>query len=598
VGLRKALDLYSNLRPVNNLRGIESRFDNVDLIIVRENTEDLYAGLEHVVVPGVVESLKIITAGLGAHRAFAFKYARQWGRKRVTAIHKANIMKLGDGLFLESVRGVSREFPDITYDERIVDAACMHLVMTPEKFDVLLLPNLYGDIVSDLCAGLVGGLGVVPGANLGEHIAVFEAVHGSAPDIAGQGIANPMALLLSALMMLRHLGEDAAAADRIRAALERVLVKAETLTRDLGGTATTLAFTDAVCREDRSRALNLEPCGIDAGRDHPGHPRAGGRWTLPQGRPRPDRAAGARAHLCVPRRAADDAALSDLPRAQAPALPDPAQGGAPAEGIDIVRRATAEGRVMYISNHKSHLDYLVEPLVLDDHGIRPPVIAAGINLFGGPLGLLHRHVTGAVPIRRDAKDPAYLVTLKAYVAELLKRHDLLFYLEGGRSYSGEMKSPKTGLLHAAVQAGIEDLVIVPTAIAYDLVLEDRNLARQGAKRRQRPFTRTGRDGRVGGRLPLARLRDLRRADSPGGLERGIETGSDDPRVDRARGPRPPAQGAAVGHRGDRRQAVAAAPGHRGPGGRARVGPGRGGREPRVARRGRRDGARAADARGS
>ncbi len=249
VGLRKALDLYSNLRPVNKVRGIESRFENVDLIIVRENTEDLYAGLEHVVVPGVVESLKIITARASERIArFAFKYARQWGRKRVTAIHKANIMKLGDGLFLESVRGVSREFPDVTYDERIVDAACMHLVMTPEKFDVLLLPNLYGDIVSDLCAGLVGGLGVVPGANLGEHVAVFEAVHGSAPDIAGQGIANPMALLLSALMMLRHLGEDAAA-DRIRAALERVLVKGETLTRDLGGTATTLSFTDAVCRE-------------------------------------------------------------------------------------------------------------------------------------------------------------------------------------------------------------------------------------------------------------------------------------------------------------------------------------------------------------
>jgi isocitrate dehydrogenase (NAD+) len=249
VGLRKALDLYSNLRPVNKVRGIESRFENVDLIIVRENTEDLYAGLEHVVVPGVVESLKIITARASERIArFGFKYARQWGRKRVTAIHKANIMKLSDGLFLESVRAVSREFPDITYDERIVDAVCMHLVMTPEKFDVLLLPNLYGDIVSDLCAGLVGGLGVVPGANLGEKVAVFEAVHGSAPDIAGQGIANPMALLLSALMMLRHLGEDAAA-DRIRAALERVLVRRETLTRDLGGTATTLEFADAVCRQ-------------------------------------------------------------------------------------------------------------------------------------------------------------------------------------------------------------------------------------------------------------------------------------------------------------------------------------------------------------
>jgi isocitrate dehydrogenase (NAD+) len=186
VGLRKALDLYANLRPVRNLAGVESRFADVDLIIVRENTEDLYSGLEHEVIPGVVESLKIITERASTRIAkFAFDYARANGRRRVTAIHKANIMKLGDGLFLESTRTVSRENTDITYDERIVDAVCMQLVMHPEKFDVLLLPNLYGDIVSDLCAGLVGGLGVVPGANIGDDCAVFEAVHGSAPDIAG-----------------------------------------------------------------------------------------------------------------------------------------------------------------------------------------------------------------------------------------------------------------------------------------------------------------------------------------------------------------------------------------------------------------------------
>src|SRR5262249_44599729 len=197
VGLRKALDLYANLRPVSNLAGVKSRFDGVDLVIVRENTEDLYSGLEHEVVPGVVESLKIITATpSGRIGEFAFRYARMYGRKRVTAIHKANILKLGDGLFLESVRRVAHEHPDVTYDERIIDAACMQLVMSPEKFDVLLLPNLYGDIVSDLCAGLVGGLGVVGAANLGTDIGGFEAVHGSAPDIAGKRIANPTALLL------------------------------------------------------------------------------------------------------------------------------------------------------------------------------------------------------------------------------------------------------------------------------------------------------------------------------------------------------------------------------------------------------------------
>ncbi len=249
VGLRKALDLYANLRPVRNLPGVASRFQNVDLIIVRENTEDLYSGLEHEIVPGIVESLKIITERASTRIArFAFEYARRYGRRRVTAIHKANIMKLGDGLFLDSSRRVAREYSAITYDERIVDAACMHLVMHPEKLDVLLLPNLYGDIVSDLCAGLVGGLGVVPGANLGTDAAVFEAVHGSAPDIAGQNLANPTALLLSGLLMLEHLGEDDAAA-RIRGALERVLSGGHVRTRDLGGQAHTTEFTDAICRE-------------------------------------------------------------------------------------------------------------------------------------------------------------------------------------------------------------------------------------------------------------------------------------------------------------------------------------------------------------
>jgi len=248
VGLRKALDLYANLRPVYNLPGVKSRFDNIDMIIVRENTEDLYSGLEHEIVPGVVESLKIITAKASERIGhFAFTHARERNRKKVTAVHKANIMKLGDGLFLESVRTVSREYPEINYDEKIVDATCMQLVMYPERFDVIVLPNLYGDIVSDLCAGLVGGLGVVPGANLGETIAVFEAVHGSAPDIAGQGIANPTALLLSGLMMLRHIGEEQAA-DAIFGALGRTLTSGPK-TRDLGGSATTREFTDAVCRE-------------------------------------------------------------------------------------------------------------------------------------------------------------------------------------------------------------------------------------------------------------------------------------------------------------------------------------------------------------
>jgi isocitrate dehydrogenase (NAD+) len=249
VGLRKALDLYANLRPVWNLPGIASRFQGIDLVIVRENTEDLYAGLEHEVIPGVVESLKIITEKASTRIArFAFEHARRHGRKKVTSIHKANIMKLSDGLFIDSVRRVAREYMEIKYDERIVDAACMQLVMHPEQFDVLVLPNLYGDIVSDLCAGLVGGLGVVGAANLGSEIAVFEAVHGSAPDIAGKQIANPTALLLSAVLMLRHIDEGSAA-DRIMQALGAVLTAGAVRTRDLGGTATTLEFADAVCQQ-------------------------------------------------------------------------------------------------------------------------------------------------------------------------------------------------------------------------------------------------------------------------------------------------------------------------------------------------------------
>jgi isocitrate dehydrogenase (NAD+) len=248
VGLRKALDLYANLRPVWNIPSVPSRYEGVDLVIVRENTEDLYSGLEHEVVPGVVESLKIITRDASTRIArFAFEHARKHGRTRVTAVHKANIMKLGDGLFLDSVRAVAKQYPDIASDDRIVDAACMHLVMNPAQFDVLLLPNLYGDIVSDLCAGLVGGLGVVPAANLGTEIGVFEAVHGSAPDIAGKSLANPTALLLSALLMLRHIGEGAMA-DRIMHALSRVLAEGKARTRDLGGQSSTIEFTEAICR--------------------------------------------------------------------------------------------------------------------------------------------------------------------------------------------------------------------------------------------------------------------------------------------------------------------------------------------------------------
>ena len=246
VQLRQKLDLYANLRPARSLPGIPTRFEGVDLVVVRENTEDLYSGLEHVVVPGVVESLKIITEKASTRIArFAFEYARKNGRQRITAVHKANIMKLSDGRFLDCFRKVAAEYPDIVADDKIVDNMCMQLVMKPEAWDMLLLENLYGDIVSDLCSGLVGGLGVVPGANIGLEAAIFEAVHGSAPDIAGRNLANPLALIRSAILMLRYLGKDDAA-DRVRGALREVIVERGVKTADLGGKATTSGFADAV----------------------------------------------------------------------------------------------------------------------------------------------------------------------------------------------------------------------------------------------------------------------------------------------------------------------------------------------------------------
>jgi isocitrate dehydrogenase (NAD+) len=247
VALRKAFDLYASLRPVRNLAGVRSPFSGVDLVVVRENTEDVYSGIEHQIAPGVVEAVKVITAKASRRIArFAFEHALRTGRKRVTAIHKANIMKLADGLFLSCARQVAKRYPSIRYDEMIVDNACMQLVLRPAGFDVLLLENLYGDIVSDLCAGLVGGLGVVPGANLGDRIAVFEAVHGTAPDIAGKDLANPVAAVLSAAMMLEHLGE-ARAGRRMRAAVESVLRGGQRVTRDLGGHASTSEMAKAIC---------------------------------------------------------------------------------------------------------------------------------------------------------------------------------------------------------------------------------------------------------------------------------------------------------------------------------------------------------------
>jgi isocitrate dehydrogenase (NAD+) len=246
VTLRKQFELYANFRPIRNLPGTKTRYPDVDLVIVRENTEDLYVGLEHEVVPGVVESLKIVTEKASTRIAkFAFEYARKHDRKKIHAIHKANIMKMSDGLFLRCVREVAKDYPEVTYGEHIVDNTCMQLVMNPYQYDMLVLPNLYGDIVSDLCAAFVGGLGLVPSANLGESCAIFEAVHGSAPDIAGQDKANPTALLQSAILMLHHI-DEAAAANKVQAALDKVYAEKTMLTRDVGGTAGTQAFANAV----------------------------------------------------------------------------------------------------------------------------------------------------------------------------------------------------------------------------------------------------------------------------------------------------------------------------------------------------------------
>lgn len=258
VALRKKFDLYANFRPIRSLPSLPTRYPAVDLAIVRENTESLYSGLEHEVVPGVVESLKIITEKASTRIArFAFEFARREKRKRVHAIHKANIMKLSDGLFLRCCREVAKGYAEITYGEHIVDNTCMQLVMNPYQYDVLVMENLYGDIISDLCAAFVGGLGLVPGANIGERCAIFEAVHGSAPDIAGKEMANPTAVVQSAVLMLRHLNE-VEAADRIHAALEKTYKEKQHLTRDVGGTARTGEFTDAVIANMESVAVAAE----------------------------------------------------------------------------------------------------------------------------------------------------------------------------------------------------------------------------------------------------------------------------------------------------------------------------------------------------
>jgi isocitrate dehydrogenase (NAD+) len=261
VELRKRFELFANFRPITNLPHIPARYPNVDLIIVRENTEGLYSGIEHEVIPGVVESLKIITEKASTRISrFAFDYARKYHRKKIHSIHKANIMKMSDGLFLRCSRTVAKEYPEITYGEHIVDNTCMQLVMNPYQYDILLMENLYGDIVSDLCAGLVGGLGVVPGANFGHECAIFEAVHGSAPDIAGKNLANPTAVLRSSLLMLHHLGEHEAA-QRIQTALDHVFIDRTKLTRDVGGTAGTSQFADAViaAMESQKTAANTTP---------------------------------------------------------------------------------------------------------------------------------------------------------------------------------------------------------------------------------------------------------------------------------------------------------------------------------------------------
>ena len=247
VTLRQKLDLYVNLRPIKSFKGIKSRYEDVDLVIVRENTEDLYAGIEHKIGDYAAESIKIITKPACERICkFAFDYAKDNNRKKVTGVHKANIMKLSDGLFLNTFREVAKDY-DIESDDLIVDAAAMNLVLNPENYDVMVMPNLYGDILSDLCSGLVGGLGIIPGANIGKDVAVFEAVHGSAPQIAGQNIANPTAIIQSAVMMLKYLGE-VDAAKKIEKALEEVFLKGEKLTVDLGGNSTTEEFTDEIIK--------------------------------------------------------------------------------------------------------------------------------------------------------------------------------------------------------------------------------------------------------------------------------------------------------------------------------------------------------------
>jgi len=258
VALRKRFELYANFRPIRNLPSLPTRYPQVDLAIVRENTEGLYSGIEHEVVPGVVESLKVITEKASTRIArFAFAYARREKRKRVHAIHKANIMKMSDGLFLRCCREVAKDYPEVTYGEHIIDNTCMQLVMNPYQYDVLVMENFYGDIISDLCAAFVGGLGMVPGANIGANYAIFEAVHGSAPDIAGKDLANPTSVLQSAILMLRHLDENTAA-DRVHTALEKTYKEKKHLTRDVGGTARTSEFTDAVIANMGAAAVREE----------------------------------------------------------------------------------------------------------------------------------------------------------------------------------------------------------------------------------------------------------------------------------------------------------------------------------------------------
>jgi isocitrate dehydrogenase (NAD+) len=267
VQIRKSLNLYANYRPAKSLEGVPTRFQDVDLVVVRENTQGLYSGLEHIVVPGVVESLRIVTEEASERIVrFAFDLARRQNRRKVTVVHKANILKLSDGLFLEVFRRVGREFPDIESEEAIVDATAMRIIQNPNQFDVFVMENLFGDILSDLTAGLIGGLGMAPSANIGDRYAVFEAVHGSAPDIAGQGIANPTALILSGVLMLDHLGEPQAAR-RLRQAVETVIARGETVTRDLSGTASTEEYATAVIRE-----LNV-PGGTEP-REHQAEPPA------------------------------------------------------------------------------------------------------------------------------------------------------------------------------------------------------------------------------------------------------------------------------------------------------------------------------------